>query len=399
MPHPPYILWLASWYPSDKDPFLGDFIQRSARALATQIPVHVLYVVKDAATKKVRESVIVTGALTETIIYCPAVKTGFHSVDKVLALLHLARLAKKKIKTIVEERGQGQQMIVDVQVAMRAGLLALWMKKKWGIPFSITEHWAGYYREIDSPDQRRSRFFWTVTARIFKKASFFQPVTNHLGETVSKTVFPVTYRTVPNVVDTTVFKYDPSWGKPAVFSFVHVSTLGYQKNILGILEVVEKILSDANTPRFNLRLVGPAPAEVKERVEGSVVLKSSVSFAGELPHHLVATELKQAHAMLMFSRYENLPCVILEALCCGLPVIATRVGGIHEHIHSHNGFLVENGDKPGLEQTIIEMITSYQRFDLQQIATVAASKYNYETVGKMILANYKEFFPDRFLDA
>ena len=51
-------------------------------------------------------------------------------------------------------------------------------------------------------------------------------------------------------------------------------------------------------------------------------------------------EMQQAHSFVLNSNIENAPCVISEALCCGLPVIATRVGGVPEMVDKFNGILV-----------------------------------------------------------
>ncbi len=396
-PDTPYVLWLPSWYPSEKDLYTGDFVQRSARALAMQIPVHVVYFVKHTAYKKIKQQETITGGLTETIIYIPAVFTGVHFLDRYISFLKLICFSKKKIKSIIKQKPAGQPIIVEVQVAMNAGLLALWMKKKWGIPYCITEHWAGYYKQAaNSPDQQRTRLFWWLTKQVFKQATFFQPVTNDLGKTINKNIASIVYSTVPNVVDTSLFYYKPKPETLSVFKFIHVSTLGYQKNILGILSVVENVLAQKNTPVFHLRLVGHPPPEIINMVEKSTFLKEVISFSGMLTYQQVADEMRQANAMLMFSRYENLPCVLLEAMCCGLPVITTRVGGINEHINSQNGLLIENEDKIELEAAIKSMVTNYHHFDTAQIAEEATSKYGPTIIGTAILANYRLYFSQYF---
>ena len=57
-------------------------------------------------------------------------------------------------------------------------------------------------------------------------------------------------------------------------------------------------------------------------------LADRVSFEGPATAEEVATAMRRADAFVLFRRYENLPCVILEAWSTGLPVIATEVGGV-----------------------------------------------------------------------
>jgi glycosyltransferase involved in cell wall biosynthesis len=95
----------------------------------------------------------------------------------------------------------------------------------------------------------------------------------------------------------------------------------------------------------------------------------------------------------MFSRFENLPCVVLEALCCGLPVISSRVGGIEEVINSANGILVPPNDVQGLKASMKKMIDMYPQFDREAIAKDAYSKFNYNTVAQKYLSCYREVNP------
>ena len=94
--------------------------------------------------------------------------------------------------------------------------------------------------------------------------------------------------------------------------------------------------------------------------------------------------MQEANALLMFSRFENSPCSIIEALCCGLPVIATRVGGIPELINETNGMLVESLDNKGLIAAMGEMITNYTVYNRKKIAEDAAARFSYPVIGKKL---------------
>ncbi len=99
--------------------------------------------------------------------------------------------------------------------------------------------------------------------------------------------------------------------------------------------------------------------------------------------------MQQSSALLMFSRYENLPCIVLESLCCGLPVICSRVGGLPEVIDDNNGILVEKGNVHALAEAMIQMMEGYPAYNRNQIAEKASALYNYDVVGKRYAAIYK----------
>src|SRR5205814_5406654 len=104
------------------------------------------------------------------------------------------------------------------------------------------------------------------------------------------------------------------------FRFIHVSGLNHQKNVEGILRTINR-LSELRKD-FEIVIVGDiSPAS--QKMINDLKLNSVVSCTGEISNRQVAMEMQQASAFVMFSRHENFPCVMVEALCCGLPVIGT----------------------------------------------------------------------------
>ena len=118
------------------------------------------------------------------------------------------------------------------------------------------------------------------------------------------------------------------------------------------------------------------------------LLPDVVIYKNAVPYAEVASCIQNASALLLFSRFENLPCVILEALCCGLPVISSRVGGVAEVIDKENGILVESENIQELVNAMQCMIDNYHHFDKAKIADNASALFNYNAVGKIIFENY-----------
>ena len=88
-------------------------------------------------------------------------------------------------------------------------------------------------------------------------------------------------------------------------------------------------------------VVGPIDSELIQMTD-MLNLASLVAYTGEITYAEVASQMQRASALVMFSRHENFPCVIIEALCCGLPCIATNVGGVPEAVDNKNGIVVES---------------------------------------------------------
>jgi glycosyltransferase involved in cell wall biosynthesis len=118
-------------------------------------------------------------------------------------------------------------------------------------------------------------------------------------------------------------------------------------------------------------------------------LEEKIKFTGEISYTKVAEIVRSASAFVSFSNYENQPCSILEALCCGVPVIATKVGGIPEVINSQNGIIIEPLNESQLLQAMEMMMDKFKNFDLESIAKSAKMKFSYNAVGSQLNLLYQ----------
>jgi len=193
-------------------------------------------------------------------------------------------------------------------------------------------------------------------------------------------LLPKPYHVVYNTVDTKFFNYQPTSNDK--FRFVHVSDMAALKNAEGILRSIAKVWVE--NKNIELVIVGRLNNAIIKLAEDTGLLNKAFFFTGEISYEEVAQQMKQSHSFILFSRTENMPCVILEALCCGLPVIATKVGGIPEVINEINGLLIESEDEIGLQRAIIAMASGYDRFNKEEISKASQLKFSYHTIGKQI---------------
>lgn len=364
----------------------GDFVERHARAMSTKIKTIVLFVDKDPSlsARQWQLEKSVEGNLFVYKVYYGSSK-GEAAWSRFVSLLRYRSVQKKMYKQIVQEHGK--PALVHVHVAMKAGLLALFLKKKYGIPYLLTEHWTGYDASSNDPMDKKGNWWRRLNKKILANASLFLPVSQDLGAKAQRFAGKIKYQAVPNVVDTRHFYYLPR--KSGTFRFIHASYLNYQKNAEGMVEAAAGLA--AKGINFELILLGNKNVDLEALAEKHGLLNKQVFIKTSVPYEQVALEMQQSSALLMFSRFENLPCVILEALCCGLPVISSRVGGIPEVIDEHNGILVESENVAALVQAMQDMMDHYDRFDRESIARAAQQKFSYETVAGQYYAFYTRY--------
>ncbi len=366
MQRPPLnILFTSSWYPSKAHTTVGNFVQRHAEAVAALHNVWVLYVASKPEWQgppRIEEH-IEKGVHT-VIVYC---KPGFFAKRKafVKGAYHLMRSKQFSFD------------LVHHNVLWPHGWQPRWLKSKFGLPYIITEHWTGY--AASHQGKRHPLLSW-MSKFGAKGASYLCPVTLDLQQKMVAFGIHGNYRVVPNVVDTRLFRLTRASGN--IIRFLHVSSLiDHHKNISGILRVW-KIVSDRNT-NIHLTLGGDGPVEYwKEQAKALGIRAESIDYFGEIPWQEVAHTMEKSHALLLFSNYENLPCVIVEALACGLPIISTRVGGISEHITQDKGILVETGDEPALVSAIENMASTIQTYDSLALRNYAVENFSNEAIAR-----------------
>lgn len=378
------ILWLCSWYPSKIDPFNGDFIQRHARAAAAFNDIYVIYVAGDNSGKinKKEKEIRKSDGLTEHLVFFPVSSYFF---GKIRAHFKYLFVFKQAIRRYIVEIGKPD--LVHVQVPMKAGLLALWLKKRYRIPFIITEHYGIYNEETGSDSYlNRSKIFKNYTRRIFQQASGFVSVSKFLAEGVKRMVGKIKYVIVPNTVDTNIFFQKQK--KQTDFRFIHVSNMVPLKNAEGILRSFKSYTEGGGTA--TLHMVGNLNDILPRYAASLGLLSDKVCFKGIVSYQQVASEMQESDCLILFSNIENSPCVIGEALCCGLPVISSNAGGIPELVNSENGILVNPGNEDELLTAMHQVASGNIQFDRKKIAEKATTKFSYSVIGKELDDIYNE---------
>ena len=130
--------------------------------------------------------------------------------------------------------------------------------------------------------------------------------------------------------------------------FIFIGQLTWRKGLDVLLTLAEKI------EFFKLKIVGDG--ELAEWLQDEIdnrKLGSRVQFIGSVSRDKIVNYFHKAKALVLPSRADAMPLVVLESLSCSVPVIATNVGGIPELVkHRHTGFIYEVDDLIGFEDAI-----------------------------------------------
>jgi glycosyltransferase involved in cell wall biosynthesis len=382
------VLFLPAWYPNRNDSMLGLFVQRHAIAVSEFANVSVLAVISDekAAQLYQIESHVQDG-ITEILIYTKKCQTSFGIINTfVNAYRYItAHIAGWKIL----EQTDSKPDINHVHILTRAGIMALFFKIRYKIPFVITEHWSRYlpYHQGGYSGAIRKK----MTKKVLKASAGISTVSKALqsGMNTIGLIHP-NWKIIPNVVNTKLFQSNDSNNNSDIIRISHISCFEEKsKNMSGILRAA-KALKDLGR-EFELVMIGNGPDwEETKRYAIELNLGNSIRFTDVLEGDDLVDEMSRCHFSVLFSNYETFAIVIPENLSLGIPVIATDVGGIPEVLPLEYGKLIPPKDEAALSEAMAFMMDHYTEYDTDAMRNYVEENYSYDEVGKLFYKMYEE---------
>ncbi|KAL8571190.1 hypothetical protein ACOMHN_010651 [Nucella lapillus] len=163
---------------------------------------------------------------------------------------------------------------------------------------------------------------------------------------------------IPNAVDATMFVPDPSKRSPEKITVVVISRLVYRKGMDLLAGIIPLIT--AKYPQVSFLIGGDGPKRVLlEEVREQHDLHHRVTFIGSLNHSQVREVLCQGDILVNTSLTEAFCISIVEAACCGLQVVSTKVGGVPEVLPPDLIYLAEPNVK-ALAEALEKAIEDHQ---------------------------------------
>jgi glycosyltransferase involved in cell wall biosynthesis len=136
--------------------------------------------------------------------------------------------------------------------------------------------------------------------------------------------------------------------------FITVGTVAYRKGSDLLLRALGRLVNEL---RFELTVVGAPDVALLAslRTELPAALWERIQFKTHLTPSQVAEELATATISVLATRADTSPNAVKEAVAAGVPVVATRVGGVVDYVvHGENGLLVNSEDLDGLTEALRE---------------------------------------------
>jgi teichuronic acid biosynthesis glycosyltransferase TuaC len=382
---------LSSTFPNANQPTLGIFVRERMTALARHCELRVVAPIPwFPANGLIRGSRYVGLAPVEAggpfPVYHPRVLSIPRYLKCVDGILYAASLAR----FLVRLRRDFPFDLIDAHFAYPDGLAAVLLGRLLRRPVVVTLR--GSIVRLQHYRLHRPQIRWALdhAARVIAVSQSLKDVATDLG------VGAQHISVIPNGVDLAKFRPKvrsaarEACGLPLDRSII--LTVGGIYEGKGQHHVVEALARlSARRPDAVYVMVGEDRRDgyvegLRERV-ARAGLGERVRFAGRKPHDALADWYSAADVFCLATRSEGWANVLLEALACGTPVVATRVGGNAEIVPSDRyGLLVAHGDVPALADALDRAIES--RWDRAALAAYAAG-HTWDAAASLVVGEFE----------
>lgn len=233
---------------------------------------------------------------------------------------------------------------IQAYFAVPAGWVAWIIHRLRGIPYGV------YFGGSDIPGANPSRFkkiypwLTPLLVAIWRQAAFRTVCSQELA-TLGRAADPTAdFIVIPNGVETDRFK--PAVRPPSSkIKILFIGRLIPRKGFERVVRALPAVRSTTKQP-FEVEVVGSGAARPDlDALAETLGVTDLIRYVGAVPYESLEQSYQYADIFILTSLSEGMPSVILEAMGCGLPIIASDVGGNNEIVREgENGYLIDGDD-------------------------------------------------------
>ena len=253
------------------------------------------------------------------------------------------------------------------------------IKKKYGIPFVITEHSS----KLNKPSMQISNLDKRLAAQAYQSCDQLICVSEALRNNILQN-FRHDSIVIPNMVDNRSFQYIDKAKSESPFVFVSVGNLIPIKAFDQLIEAFSRVKENAK-----LYIIGDGPE--REHLQSQVnalQLDTEVELLGRLTRDEINIVFQKSHVFVLSSQSETFGVSYIEAMYAGLPVIATRCGGPESFVDESNGLLVPINDVDAFAKAMELMRQNYDIYNKKLISDNCIAQFSPEVIAEKIIKSY-----------
>jgi glycosyltransferase involved in cell wall biosynthesis len=369
------ILLLTHSYPDARIKWRGLFIQDQALALSEKHEIIVVYFKVDYSrfapfskysfmkrqNEKITEYEVTTSKSFPVINQLKYFRDTYRFIRKEI-------LNKKKID------------IIHSHLSYPAGFLGTIIQKREKIPCVLTEHsWIKKYF--------RSRIHRICVLYTLKHSGEIVAVSQALRDDINQ-YCKRQVRVIPNVIDMKKFSISDAIKKE---NKLNIGILGGMGNYRKGLDILIKAVSLLKDMEMTVHIGGDGKyLNSFQEMAKELDVSGKCIFYGEIKPETIQDFYSKLDFYVLPSRDETFGVVVIEAMACGLPVIATKCGGPEEIITKETGVLIEKDNPQELSQAIRYVSDNMASYNRKAIRNYVLEKYNPDLFVASISEVYQE---------
>ncbi len=361
VPSPTHVVVLSSLFPSSRQPGTGLFIRERMFRVGAKLPLAVVspapWFPLQGVVRRWRPGFRPGAPRYERQSGFDVWFPRFVSVPGALKSLDGIAMALGALPRMRQLRREGRLDLIDAHFAYPDGCAASWLGRWLGVPYTVTLRGTEVRHARDPALVPRVTHALRHAARVFSVSESLRQLALSLG------IAPDQVRVVGNGVDLEKFSPLPRIDARRALGLaddapvlVSVGALVERKGFHRVIELLPALRR--RYPGLIYLVVGGSSPEgdyspqLRKQVS-ALGLEEAVRFLGPLPPEQLRVPLSAADLFVLASSNEGWANVLLEAMACGLPVVATDVGGNAEVVcKAELGSVVPFGDSVRLEEAI-----------------------------------------------
>jgi len=351
------ILFLTPWYPDEHNPNHGVFVRDQAVLINKQHEVRVV-------SAKIDYSNFALSSLTRKDTIFQGVSESLLVVRKSLPVFNQFNFFLRTCRETLTIAKEFRPDIIHGNIGYPGAFWSWMLSAFLGVPFLITEH-TRITNNFRSPVHKQLTLFGLRRASAVIGVSRWHA--DEIAAFIAKKVV-----VIPNVIH--FEKYPAVRVPPATDEF----QIGFLGGLSTPVKGLDILLHAAATlqGKFRLHIGGDgALLNYYKELAKELRIDHCCFFYGSIPHAQVNSFMQQLHFFVSSSRSETFGISMVEALVCGLPVVATDSGGSREFITPQNGVLVAT-DALHLAEGIRSVMNRFETYDPTVIRNSVLDKFS-----------------------
>lgn len=361
------LLTISDMYPKNEGSTSGTFVRAQIKALAKQgVESFVLCPVPRLSNSKNLTDILTTlnrNVNHRTMDSIPICDAQYWNIPLKLSVDFVVQSMYKTLYARTMEIYKDFKFdLIHAHRMFPIGYVSMLIANKMSIPFAVTAHGSDIHTNPhNNPGIKK------YTIKTIQESDTIIAVSENLKNQIEELAQPknniyTVYNGVnPDEFTKTIHKLELRIQLDLPQDGVGICTVSRLVKEKGLIELILAFKSiSKNHPNCWLTIIGEGPLneEIQQLIQ-TENLGDQIFLAGPKPHSEVNQWLSAADIFTLPSYNEGFPVVILEAMSCGLPVVATNVGGIAELITSHqNGILIEPRNIDTLQTALTQLITN-----------------------------------------